>query len=676
MKAEGWLLDVAFTGGQAVLWIRDPDRGRVKLLDKYHPDFFVEPRGVKAEQLRCLLEEHAHIALVTTERRLRSIGSSRKSTVLRVRVDEVKNYSSVLAQVESSPLVGETFDADLPHATKYLCDRCLIPMGKAVAETDDEGLIRTLRPVETGLEIEPPPLSVLRFETEVNENGMNVTTFSDLDVLEHVFRGSVSDALRDFLDHFFDADPDIVCCTRGDLAEMLRLSELHGMPPFGTVDGDRLRLSDGRIHVEPSTLDQLGLAGLVERAQYARAPARMSADWGGGRAVESRQCYEARRLGILVPRAGFFQRVMTMEELLRLDQGGLILTPDVGLHENVAALDFESMFPNLIVRRNISYETVGRGRRREGFLLDFTRETLERRLHFKHLRKRFPKRSQEWRWCEQRQLALKSALFCTYGYSGCFANRFGNVATFIEINRTARNCLVRSMNVARGAGFRTLYANNDSLFVKRPDATPRDYEDMAAEIARRVGLPMAVENVFRFIVFLPQKADPGQGALNRYYGKTVEGGYEARGIELRRGDTPPYIARVQKKAIEALFDCESAEEVRTAGVRRALGVVEDACGRIRRNEVPPEELAFSKELRRGLDDYRAHPPHVAAAEALMMKGLGLGEEGLVRYLYVDADHRNRFRRVKPAEFAEGRLDTEKYIELVREAAGNVLGALA
>jgi hypothetical protein len=88
-----------------------------------------------------------------------------------------------------------------------------------------------------------------------------------------------------------------------------------------------------------------------------------------------------------------------------------------------------------------------------------------------------------------------------------------------------------------------------------------------------------------------------------------------------------------------------------------------------------EELAFSKELRRGLDGYRAHPPHVAAAEALMMKGLSLGEEGLVRYLYVDASHRNRFRRVKPVEFAEGRLDAEKYIELVREAAGNLLNAL-
>jgi len=675
MRAEGWLLDVSFTGSQATLWIRDPDEGRVKLLDHYHPDFYVEPRGVEAEQLRGLLEEHEHIALVTAERRFSSIGKTRETTVLRVHVDCVENYRSVLARVGSSPFVGEVFDGDLPHALKYLCDRGLVPMGKVAAESDDDGSVRALRPVEAGLEVEPPPIRVLRFEADVGESGGTITTLDDRMRPECAFSGSLGEVLRDFVEHFVDIDPDIVCCSEDDLAEVLRLCELHRMLRFGTVDGDGLRLRDGRVHVKLSTFSQLGLAGLVERVQYARAPARMSADWGGGRAVESRQCYEARRRGILISSAGFFQQVMTMEELLLSDQGGLILTPDVGLHENVAALDFESMFPNLIVRRNISYETVGRGRCGEGFLLDFTRETLARRLHFKHLRREFERGSREWGWCQERQLALKSALFCTYGYSGCFANRFGNVATFMEINRSARDHLVRSMNVARGAGFRVLYGNNDSLFVKRADATPREYEALAAEIAGRVGLPMAVDNVFRFIVFLPQRADPGQGALNRYYGKTIKGEYECRGIELRRGDTPPYIARVQREAIEALFSCGSTDEVRTVGVGRARGVVEDACDRIRRGEVPPDELAFSRVLRRSPDSYSSHPPHLAAVEALRLNGFEIGENSPVQYLYVDAGHRNRFRRVKPAEFAEGRLDAEKYVELVRKATENLLRLL-
>lgn len=48
---------------------------------------------------------------------------------------------------------------------------------------------------------------------------------------------------------------------------------------------------------------------------------------------------------------------------------------------------------------------------------------------------------------------------------------------------------------------------------------------------------------------------------------------------------------------------------------------------------------------------------------------------LIDSLYVDAGHRNSFRRVKPAGFTEGRINTEKYVELVREAAESVLCVL-
>jgi DNA polymerase I len=47
----------------------------------------------------------------------------------------------------------------------------------------------------------------------------------------------------------------------------------------------------------------------------------------------------------------------TAKNLIFMDRGGLILSPVTGLHENVAALDFESMFPNILIKHNISYET-------------------------------------------------------------------------------------------------------------------------------------------------------------------------------------------------------------------------------------------------------------------------------------------------------------------------------
>ena len=44
------------------------------------------------------------------------------------------------------------------------------------------------------------------------------------------------------------------------------------------------------------------------------------------------------------------------------DKGGMIISPQIGLHEDVLALDYDSEYANLIVNHNLSYETVGVGR--------------------------------------------------------------------------------------------------------------------------------------------------------------------------------------------------------------------------------------------------------------------------------------------------------------------------
>jgi DNA polymerase elongation subunit (family B) len=486
----------------------------------------------------------------------------------------------------------------------------------------------------------------------------------------YVFGGAGGRALRDFLEYVRDYDPDILVCGTRDLHDLIKYSEANRTHRLGTLEGGEARLWKGRLHVTSRTYESIGLAGVTERVQYTREAPHMASEWGSGRAIESRQCYEARSRGILIPRSGDFQPVMTLEELLRLDHGGLILTPDVGLHEHVGVLDFDSMFPSLMVKHNISYETVRRDAD-EGFVIDFTREALQRRLHYKYRRRALEEGSQEWRWCDGRQSALKSILFCTYGYSGCWANRFGNFDTFMEINRVARDSLVASMNMAREHGYRAVYGNNDSLFLKRPGATRRDFEELARVVTERVGLPMSVENVFRYLVLLPQKNELGMGAANRYYGRTLEGRYVYRGIETRRRDTAPYVARTQREIIDALLGHGSAEEVAGEGVEQALEVLDLACRRIRRGRVPPDELRITTTLRRRPSEYKAKLPHVAAAEALGMAKMRVEERTPIEYVYVDAGHSNRFRRVRPALY-RGRVDADKYVDLVTEAGRSVL----
>ena len=53
------------------------------------------------------------------------------------------------------------------------------------------------------------------------------------------------------------------------------------------------------------------------------------------------------------------ERFKSVAEFNLADNGGLNYRPIVGLHNHVAALDYFSMYPSLMVRMNISGETVG-----------------------------------------------------------------------------------------------------------------------------------------------------------------------------------------------------------------------------------------------------------------------------------------------------------------------------
>jgi len=668
MRLEGWLLDVRFRDDHALLWIKVGAR-RVQVKDRYNVDFFVSPDKVSHEKLVYLFDEHDHIVNIEKAMRFLSIDSNEKSQVLRVTVDTISHYRNLVRLVSR---YGEVFDTGLSPSQRYLADRSLIPLGKLVAETNEQGVITSIEGLPLGLEVEPPPFKVLCFELGMENGLLDIVTLDEGMQEEYHFTGPVRETLQFFAQYIQDYDPDMLACMEPDLKKLFSLQIKHGLPICGYFHRKGFHLDHGRVYLNLKSYRRMSLAGMVERIQYNREVPRIASDWAAGRAIESRQTYEARRRGYLLPRNGFYQPVMNLEELLReRDHGGLIFAPTVGLHENVAALDFESMFPQIILKDNISYENVRSGRETEGFLVDFTRGTLERRLYFKHKRKELEGQPDEWFWCETRQQALKEILFCTYGYSGCWANTFGNMDTFMEINMAARLNLVKAMNIARGKGFHTIYGNSDSLFLEREGATRADFDALSDDIHAETGLPITVENHFRYLVLLPQKSGKDFGAINRYYGLNYDGKLVCRGIELRRRNTCPFVVRTQKEAISAMLDQDSLEDVLSKGIDDAKRVINRACRELKRGLVPIADLEAKTVLRRKPSKYKARLPHVAAAEALRINGADVGKGNIISYVYVDADHKNPFRRVSPAGYQK-RFDAKKYMRLVEEAGRSIM----
>ena len=112
-------------------------------------------------------------------------------------------------------------------------------------------------------------------------------------------------------------------------------------------------------------LDQFGFAGLIERARFGFLPLDKTSKYSINRLIDSRNCFELIQRDFVIPSRvrgidnNNHEQIRTVEQIVSGDKGGMIASPQIGLHEDVLALDYESEYTNLIVNHNLSYETVG-----------------------------------------------------------------------------------------------------------------------------------------------------------------------------------------------------------------------------------------------------------------------------------------------------------------------------
>ena len=191
------------------------------------------------------------------------------------------------------------------------------------------------------------------------------------------------------------------------------------------------------------------------------------------------------------------EQIRTLEDIVDMDKAGMIVSPEVGIHENVAVLDFNDEYANLVLRHNISYETLTNNHdthrsstdNQMGLLPEIMNEIVTRRIHLKKLLKeKLEPNSLLYNHCEIRLEVLKQILVCLYGTSGSIWNRYSNVHVFEEINKLSRQILLKTKDIVQSSGFELIYADTDAVFLKRKNATKADYENIMNELIRETGL--------------------------------------------------------------------------------------------------------------------------------------------------------------------------------------------
>ena len=152
-----------------------------------------------------------------------------------------------------------------------------------------------------------------------------------------------------------------------------------------------------------------GLAGLFELAQFSYLPISLIVKYSIGRLIANRNIYEMLIRDFVIPdnnnNERTYEHVRTLEDIVDKDKAGMIFSPKVGLHENVAVLDYNDEFANIIVNENISYETIGENKQPDstplGILPQIVKQLVSKRIHLKQLLKQLPSESQEASHCEQ-----------------------------------------------------------------------------------------------------------------------------------------------------------------------------------------------------------------------------------------------------------------------------------
>jgi DNA polymerase elongation subunit (family B) len=96
--------------------------------------------------------------------------------------------------------------------------------------------------------------------------------------------------------------------------------------------------------------------GLIEKARFACLPLGLAARYRISRLIDSRNCYELINRGFVISHSDRQESIRTVEEIFSKDKGGMIFSPRVGLHDNVAVLDYENEYADLILKHNLSYE--------------------------------------------------------------------------------------------------------------------------------------------------------------------------------------------------------------------------------------------------------------------------------------------------------------------------------
>jgi len=359
-------------------------------------------------------------------------------------------------------------------------------------------------------------------------------------------------------------------------------------------------------------------------------------------------------------------------------EGAFVGDPVLGLHKNIAIVDFVSLYPTSMISHNICVTSLSEDGTIEapngakfiskdvyvGVLPRVLERLFNERIRIKTLMKSEEDKQQK-EYYDAMQYAIKIWLNSAYGLTGFVGSRFFIQDVAASITAIGRKTILRANDLTIQNGYEVLYNDTDSIFIKIPKLKSKNeiahsLEPLLDQVNSELPPPMKLtfENFFISGIFFARK---------RYILLDENGKYKIRGIEMRRRDW----AAVVPKTMKVVFDKILKEDDLEGALKYAQSVIIDVGNYgndgidFSNGNMDITDLIITKKY--GRIDYKNKQPHAELVNRLTKENrnvYGLGDR--VGYIIRRGNSKEllHHKSVLPEDILNGtyQIDSKYYLE--------------
>jgi len=318
-------------------------------------------------------------------------------------------------------------------------------------------------------------------------------------------------------------------------------------------------------------------------------------------------------------------------------EGAYVLNPEIGIHENVAAVDFKGLYPSVMVAWNISpetfitdeqakrmdsrdYTTCPTGTKfrtdRKGFVPEIFADTGEKRKVYQDLQKKEEVGSDLFLLYYRLAYSFKRLGLSFYGDMGNVESRYFHPKVAEAVTLSGQYVLKAAVEFAEKEGVHPLYGDTDSMYIKIPQNKGEDFvkrfndwfkkhlREKFDVPASRFIIELEYENYFKRMFFVRKKRYAG--LMTMYKGANASF-TEVKGLEMMRSDGIAYARTMQKTVIEMIV-----REGR--GPKQILNFLIEQRDKVLGSELSLDDITITKAITKPLDQYKVRTVHLKIAE--------------------------------------------------------------